>query len=368
MTSRPGAGALDQLRYTRSKKLCHLIRIVRRDGVEVAFTDHDRALTFEGVTYIPVVMAELSADRREAALRTGDQEVKGQADGTTVTIPDINSGLYLGATVFQVIADWQKPWIVFARHRRWIRKVVRRGDGFTATLQGRSQQLQRQAAGRFGGTWTTTCPYKLAGEFCRKDISAWTQMAASEIGTGTAANAVSLTDGSKSWTADQWAGYRVLMRAGGVGSGQELAILGNDATTLFVDGQWSVLPVSCAFHIGRGPTVATVIDNRREFTVTAALFTNGFGDDWYRDGEVHWVTGANAGQVCPIGRYEDAAYRFELLLPTLYPIQVGDRGVIRVGCDGLFTTCKDKFANQLNFGGDHEAPSAAQVIEQPGER
>jgi hypothetical protein len=52
-------------------------------------------------------------------------------------------------------------------------------------------------------------------------------------------------------------------------------------------------------------------------------------------------------------------------VPTLYPIVVGDTAILRVGCDGLFSTCRDKFDNALNFGGDPFAPSAQKLIEPP---
>lgn len=369
MTTRPGSGTADRLRYTRTKRLCTLTRVVRRDGVELCFTDHDRKLHFEGREFVPVVLGDLSADRREAALRSGDQEARGFIDGTLVTIPDINGNAYLGAEVFQVVTDWTMPWHVVGRHRRWIRKVVRRGSTWIATLEGRSQVLQRQAAGRFGGTWTTVCPYKLGGGFCRKDISAWTQVAPSESGTsGTAGTSVTLTDVSKSWTTDEWVGYRLVMRGGGTGSGQERTIVGNTADTLTLDRAWVTAPSACAYQIGDGVPIATVYDDRNYFQVAGFYFTGGWVDDWYRDGEIEWTTGDNVGTTSAIVGYEDATVKFRLLIPTPYPIQVGDKGIIRVGCDGLFTTCKDKFANQINFGGDHEAPSAAQVIEQPEER
>ena len=167
MTTRPGNLGLDSLRYTRGKFLCHLLLITRKDKETLAVTDHDRAITFEGNTYRPIIFGSLSADRREGALRSGDQDAQGIIDEIYITASDLDAQNYLGAEVRQVIVDWTKPFIVLARHRRWIRKMTRTGQSFTATLEGRAQQLQRPQAGRFGGFFTTKCQYRLGGPFCK---------------------------------------------------------------------------------------------------------------------------------------------------------------------------------------------------------
>lgn len=52
-----------------------------------------------------------------------------------------------------------------------------------------------------------------------------------------------------------------------------------------------------------------------------------------------------------------------LLTPTPFDIVLGDRAIVLVGCDGLIGTCRDKFNNVVNFGGDPYAPSAQQLVE-----
>jgi uncharacterized phage protein (TIGR02218 family) len=296
LTTRPGQAATELLRLRRGKRQCHLIRVVRRDGQQLRLTDHDRRLTFQepdGVArvYTPIAFGELSADRREAAFRSGNQEVRGIIDGDAITVPDLEANRYRGAEVFQVIVDWERPWIVYARHRRWIRSVVRMGAAFVGTLEGRAQQLGRPAAGRFGGTFTQTCTYELGDPAtCKADIAADT-----------------------------------------------------------------IADVE----------VETVIDDRRVVEFTAASWAGTYIDNFYRDGSIEWTSGDNAGTVSPIVSYTHTDRHVELLIPTPKPIQVGDLGIATPGCDGLLTTCKAKFGNQLNFGQDPFAPSAQQIIEPP---
>jgi uncharacterized phage protein (TIGR02218 family) len=367
MTSRPGNLAVDALRFTRHKHVAQLLEIERQDGEFLRCTDHDRPLTFEGQTFRPIVMGSLSADRREAGLRSGSQEARGLIDGTYVTIDDLEGNRYLGAQVRQILVDWRRPWVALASHRRWIRSIVRTGSTWTASLEGRTQGLQRPQAGRFGGTFRPKCPYRLGGEFCRKDISEWTQIDAPETGTTSSATNLTMTVVGAGWTVDEWEGYTVLLHGGPtyVGSGQERVIASNTSDTITLIEPWDTIPSATPFKIGRGPYVDVVVRSRYEFEFDATYFTGTFEDGWYRDGTVEWTTGDNAGSIHAIADYIEASRRIVLLIPTQNDVQVGDRAIVRVGCDGLIGTCRDKFDNVVNFGGDPFAPSAQQIIEPP---
>lgn len=290
MTTRPGTAALQQLRLTRGKRLCNLVEITRRDDQVLRFTDHDRVLTFEGQEWRPVVFAAMSARRVEAGLKTGDQEAYGIIDGTYVVVPDLVGNRYRGAEVRHVQTDWSRPWLVKGRHRKWIRAVNWTGAQWVATLHGRTQELQRDAGGRFGGVFTPTCPYVLGDQNCKKDISA--------------------------------------------------------------DVKASVV-------------VDTVVHARMRAQFTTASWSGSYADDYYREGEIEWTTGNNVGHVSPINGYAHSTRECAFLLPTPFPIQVGDVGIARPGCDGLKSTCQTKYDNLLNIGSDPEAPSSQEILEPP---
>ena len=178
MTTRPGRMAEDLLRYNRSKHLAHCLRVVAKDGSELLFTDHDRKLTVENKAYLPIVLGSLSADRREGGLRSGDQDVRGVIDGTTITLPQLRTQKYRGATVYMLVVDWARPAIVYSRHRRIITRIVFDGSNFVGTMESVTQKLRRPTGGRFGGYFSQTCQYELGGDFCKADISAETVTAA----------------------------------------------------------------------------------------------------------------------------------------------------------------------------------------------
>jgi len=289
VTTRPGA-AVEFLRYCRGKSLCHCITVKRQDSVTIRITDHDRTLTVDGDSFQPILLGAMSADRREAALRAGNQEVRGVIDGSVITIPDLEANRYRGAEVSIWIVDWRFPWMLYAKHRKWIRSVVRDGSTFVGTIEGRTQGLTRPTGGRFGGTWSPTCVYELGDpDTCKVNLTPFTKASV---------------------------------------------------------------------------TVDTVTDDRRVLTFTAASWgATSYANDFFRDGSIEWLTGDNAGNVSAIVGYVDSTRECSLLFPTAKPIQAGDTAKVTAGCDGLRTTCKDKFNNVLNHGGDPYAPSASEVVE-----
>lgn len=374
MTTRPGTLGIDSLRYLRSKHLAHLLLITRKDKETLAVTDHDRAITFEGNTYRPIIFGALSADRREGALRTGDQDAAGIIDEIQITASDIDSQNYVGAEVRQVIVDWRNPTVVLARHRRWIRRMTRTGNAFTATLEGRAQQLQRPNGGRFGGYFTTKCQYRLGGPFCKKDISDWVNINPTNTGNATGVQFDSLTDSTQSWTVNIYAStasqhYYLLTTPNigtpsiNTGAGQLRKIISNTATTVSLDEAFGTLPASTiGYKLGRGFTATTIVRARYELKLSGIAAQT---DQFYRDGTLIFTSGSNIGRVFPIADYRASDRKIVLLTPTPFDIQVGDYGIVIVGCDGLIGTCRDKFNNVANFGGDPYAPSAQQLVEPP---
>jgi uncharacterized phage protein (TIGR02218 family) len=364
MTSRPGRVALDSMRLDRGKRICHAVKVIPQTLPPLLFTDHDRTLTVDGETYSPTSFGTLSADRREAAFRSGNQEIRGTIDGVTITLPQFDAHRYRGAEVQIAVIDWQMPWVVFSRHRKWIRSVVRDGSSFIGTMEGRTQSLQRPSGGRFGGTFATTCPYELGdAATCKKDISAdshyvyinnivdsrrtfrawtatmpstsdnyyrdgsieWVYGPSTPGAAWTGLTTSTLTDSTQSWTTDEHAGrYILIIDASGLLFDHAL-VLSNTATVVTFE------------------TIASA-------SATAGIYA--FADK-----------SIIAGSVSPIVGFTNSTREIDLLIPTPVDIPLGTWGIVRPGCDGLLSTCRTKFSNQLNHGGDPFAPSSTQIIE-----
>lgn len=106
------------------------------------------------------------------------------------------------------------------------------------------------------------------------------------------------------------------------------------------------------------------------FTVTGVTSSQVFQDtaraeaaDYFGDGEVLWLTGNNAGISAKVKTYA-ADGTFTLVLPMLSTVQVGDTGTAIVGCrKRLEEDCRDKFSNQLNFGGEPHRQGVDSITE-----
>lgn len=369
MTIRSGAQAIQNQKLRRGQTLCTLFRVVRQAGAgELLFTDHDRAITVDGATYMPIGLGQVSAERRESGLRSGDQDASGPIDGDTITLPDLLGFRYRGATVYQSVVDWRRPHVWHYRSTKRIRQVQFDGSRWVATMEGMGARLQRPAGGRFGGTYSTQCPYRLFHRStCKADPMIGLQYGPSLSFTSTATSTQSLAQTSATWTVDQWVGYSCVVNVGPA-RGSEAKVASNTAGAVTLATPLFATPdVGDTFILGRGVAADTVIDSRMSFTMDAADYVEAsFADDYWRDGEAEWMTGANAGTVSPIVGYVQSTRAVTLLFPTPFDIEVGDRAIIRAGCDGLRGTCEDKFANVVNFGGtDVYSPGAGAALEQP---
>jgi len=109
--------------------------------------------------------------------------------------------------------------------------------------------------------------------------------------------------------------------------------------------------------------VISCLDRR----IVRASGLEGFTPDWFTRGAIHWTGGANLG-----ARMEVKAHRMlggvatlELWQPMHGNVAAGDTFSVHAGCDKLFSTCRDKFANQLNFRGFPHMPGNDFVMSYP---
>lgn len=107
----------------------------------------------------------------------------------------------------------------------------------------------------------------------------------------------------------------------------------------------------------------TSVTSRQVFTASG-LSAGGSPSvtDWYGNGELTWVSGANAG--IPFRVKNSASSLITLAWPVYADIQAGDTFTIIAGCDLTLdgtNGCKNKFANVLNFGGEPHRPSVDDI-------
>lgn len=102
--------------------------------------------------------------------------------------------------------------------------------------------------------------------------------------------------------------------------------------------------------------------------VDAAHFTDaarGEAESWFNYGKLLWTGGANSGLAVEVKQWDAAARQFTLWLPMPQAIAAGDAYTVVAGCDKRFATCKNKFSNQIHFGGFPHMPGVDKILQYP---
>lgn len=123
------------------------------------------------------------------------------------------------------------------------------------------------------------------------------------------------------------------------------------------DARCGVLLDAPAFR-GEG-AITALLDEQRFLASGLAAFADG----WFAHGRLDWLTGANAGTSAHVKSH--AAGEIALWLPPGDGLSIGDEFEVRAGCDKAFKTCRDKFANAVNFRGFHLMPGNDFAISYP---
>jgi uncharacterized phage protein (TIGR02218 family) len=106
-------------------------------------------------------------------------------------------------------------------------------------------------------------------------------------------------------------------------------------------------------------SVTQVIADSVVEVAEAGAATNG-----YAYGRLRWLSGGNCGLAAAILSSEGP--RLTLRQPPPLPPAAGDLVEIVEGCDKLFATCRDRFANAENFRGEPHLPGMDLLTRYPG--
>jgi uncharacterized phage protein (TIGR02218 family) len=122
-------------------------RVLRRDGVTLGLTTHDRDLWFDGVWHRSAPGMVPSAVRRSADFEPDSAEVQGALSHDSISASDLALGRFDRARVLIGLVDWEN----LDRHviyRGTIGPVTEEAGSFTAALDSRKAELQRDPVPR----------------------------------------------------------------------------------------------------------------------------------------------------------------------------------------------------------------------------
>jgi len=128
--------------------LCRCWRLTRATGEVAGFTDHDIAISVDGLDCEPQSGFMSSEAKRSLGLANDAIEIEGALSSTTIDEDDIEAGALDGATVETLLVNWRDPTQFVLTGHAVIGKIVRRDGRFVAELESRMRFLD-QANGRY---------------------------------------------------------------------------------------------------------------------------------------------------------------------------------------------------------------------------
>ncbi|QRI64513.1 DUF2163 domain-containing protein [Shinella sp. PSBB067] len=201
-------------------------RITRADGVTFGFTDHDRALQFDGTPFEPESGLTASEVRSGSDLSVDAQDAQGVLTSDRITETDILDGRWDNAEVEVWRVNWTDPGQRVLLRRGAIGQIRRGRLAFVAEMRSQAHVLG-QTVGRL---FQATCDAELGDTRCRVNLD-------TPAFTGTGAVIDLLRDraftasGLGSFAAG-WFGFGTVTWTSGANAGRRAEVLSHD----LVDG------------------------------------------------------------------------------------------------------------------------------------
>ncbi|MEP4766409.1 MAG: DUF2163 domain-containing protein [Roseibium sp.] len=141
--------------------------VTRKDTVRLGFTDHDRALTVDGIRCQPESGLSATAMTGGPQLATGGGEVAGALSSPALSEDDLEAGLWDDAEVGVYLVNWQQPADHVLLRRARIGEITRAGDAFQAELRGLAHLLEA----RQGREFSKSCDADLGDARCKVELN-----------------------------------------------------------------------------------------------------------------------------------------------------------------------------------------------------
>ncbi len=147
--------------------LARCFSVLRKDGLVLGFTDHDRDLNFDGITFRADSGLTAKAIQQATGLSVDNSEAFGALRSAAITEADILAGRYDGAEVRAWLVNWADPAVRVLQFRGTLGEIVRSGGAFTAELRGLSEALNQPV----GLIYHARCSAVLGDGRCGFDLS-----------------------------------------------------------------------------------------------------------------------------------------------------------------------------------------------------
>ena len=138
-------------------------RVMRRDGVTLGFTTHDRDLWFSGIRHLSAPGMTPSAIQRSTDLQADSAEVQGALDHGAIRAADLAEGRFDAARIVIGLVDWQtlEEQLLYVGR---IGDISQNGDAFSAELVSRKHVFDEGFVPRT----SPTCRAEFCGPGCNQ--------------------------------------------------------------------------------------------------------------------------------------------------------------------------------------------------------
>ena len=190
---------------SRTRSLATCVKITRTDETVFGFTDHDKAITYDGVVYHAARGCIPSAITGSVNLNVDNLSVDGLLNAAGVTREDLIAGLWDHAEVQVFLINYRdvSMGIIPMPGSGWLGEKTIRDGNYTFEFRSKSQAFQ-QALGRL---YTAACSWRLGGVGCGVDLSGYEKTGSVEAVTDNANFTATITSGS---TEDNFYQYGVI--------------------------------------------------------------------------------------------------------------------------------------------------------------
>ena len=144
-------------------------RILRKDGVTLGFTSHDRALYFDGLNHRAAPGMVPSAIRKSSSLTSDSAEVQGVLSASSIRSDDLRAGRYDGAVVQIGAIDWETLDSMLLYHGT-LGRITEDGNAFNAELVSAKAAFEEDLVPRT----SPSCRAQFCGKGCNLSAANFT--------------------------------------------------------------------------------------------------------------------------------------------------------------------------------------------------
>jgi len=364
--------------------VCHIWDCNLKDGTSRYFTDNTNDILFEGKLYLSASGFTSSNIDTTNALNVDNLEVTGGLAQPTITEVDTLIGIWDTAHITLREVNYNDL-TMGARHlRTGSVGIIRTGrTNFTCELRGLMQALQQNLLEYY----SPSCRAHLGDGRCKKSLvgltatgsvttainnRAWLDTslvqttAVVQKAIATVLPGVNPTPGLlPTWPLLQGitneAHARVHAVGHGLSSGQQVSFSGVTGMTQINGMTGTVAYIDAnTFTVNIDTTLGSLPYAPFFKVLGFGVYTGGGivtllpASEYYQNGLVTWLTGLNTGLKMEVKRY--AIGSLELFEAMPYTVAMGDTYTVSAGCDKQLSTCRDRFANVINFRGEPHLP------------